>query len=51
MKDQAVDLCGAEGAAPPAAFLEKGEAFAFRCAGCGDCCRHREDVVLSGYDL
>ena len=51
MKDQAVDLCGAEGAAPPAAFLEKGEAFAFRCAGCGDCCRHREDIVLSGYDL
>lgn len=25
--------------------------FAFVCAGCGACCRHRHDLVLSGYDL
>lgn len=25
--------------------------FPFVCAGCGDCCRHRNDLVLSGYDL
>ena len=24
---------------------------AFLCRLCGDCCRHREDIVLSGYDL
>ena len=27
------------------------EPFPFVCAGCGDCCRHRRDLVLSGYDL
>lgn len=27
------------------------DAFPFVCAGCGDCCRHRNDLVLSGYDL
>lgn len=27
------------------------EPFDFACAGCGDCCRRRRDVVLSGYDL
>lgn len=25
--------------------------FDFACAGCGDCCRQRRDLVLSGYDL
>lgn len=25
--------------------------FDFVCAGCGDCCRQRRDLVLSGYDL
>ena len=25
--------------------------FAFACAGCGDCCRARRDLVLSGLDL
>lgn len=25
--------------------------FSFVCAGCGDCCRQRRDLVLSGYDL
>ena len=27
------------------------EAFDFACAGCGDCCRERRDLVLSGLDL
>lgn len=27
------------------------EPFAFVCAGCGDCCRARRDIVLSGLDL
>ena len=31
--------------------LEAGEPFDFVCAGCGDCCRNRRDLVLSGYDL
>lgn len=25
--------------------------FSFACNGCGDCCRGREDIVLSGFDL
>lgn len=25
--------------------------FAFACLGCGDCCRARRDLLLSGYDL
>ncbi len=33
----------------PALALD--EPFPFVCAGCGDCCRHRRDLVLSGYDL
>ena len=31
--------------------IAPGAAFAFACAGCGDCCRKRRDLVLSGYDL
>lgn len=31
--------------------IAAGESFAFVCAGCGDCCRERCDLVLSGYDL
>ena len=31
--------------------LAAGERFDFACAGCGDCCRQRRDLVLSGYDL
>ena len=33
----------------PALALEA--PFPFVCAGCGECCRHRNDLVLSGYDL
>lgn len=28
-----------------------GERFAFACAGCGECCRDRRDLILSGFDL
>ena len=31
--------------------LAAGDHFDFACAGCGDCCRRRRDLVLSGYDL
>ena len=31
--------------------LAAGDSFDFACAGCGDCCRKRRDLVLSGYDL
>ena len=29
--------------------LAAGDRFDFACAGCGDCCRQRRDLVLSGY--
>ncbi|OUQ40026.1 YkgJ family cysteine cluster protein [Faecalibacterium sp. An122] len=53
MRDHEIDLCGAEngGRSPEMPFLERDAAFSFRCAGCGGCCRGREDIVLSGYDL
>lgn len=31
--------------------LEQDASFPFVCRGCGDCCRARRDLVLSGYDL
>lgn len=31
--------------------LAPSDMFPFVCAGCGDCCRKRRDLVLSGYDL
>lgn len=31
--------------------LSTQDTFGFVCAGCGDCCRKRRDLVLSGYDL
>lgn len=53
MRDREIDLCGAEGGGrgPDMPFLERDAAFVFQCAGCGGCCRGREDIVLSGYDL
>ena len=53
MRDHDIDLCGAEGGgrAPDMPYLAAEDRFAFRCAGCGGCCRGREDLVLSGYDL
>lgn len=32
-------------------LLTPQDSFNFVCAGCGDCCRRRRDLVLSGYDL
>lgn len=53
MKDSQIDLCGELGHEEQDSFpfLERGERFAFACSGCGGCCRGREDIVLSGYDL
>ena len=54
MKDSQVDLCGQIGCADEEdtfPVLEQGDTFEFACNGCGDCCRGREDIVLSGYDL
>lgn len=53
MKDEQVDLWGQSGHMDMDQFpvLEKTDSFSFACAGCGDCCRGREDIVLSGYDL
>lgn len=31
--------------------LKPSDEFSFACAGCGDCCRSRRDLVLSGLDL
>ena len=31
--------------------LKLDDSFAFRCDQCGDCCRHREDILISPYDL
>lgn len=53
MKDEQVDLWGQSGHMDMEQYpvLEKTDSFSFACAGCGDCCRGREDIVLSGYDL
>ena len=51
LKDSQVDLCGRTDFTRTAPLLARDEAFSFACAGCGGCCRGREDIVLSGYDL
>ncbi len=53
MKDAQVDLCGQLGLAVEETFPVLGatDSFSFACSGCGGCCRGREDIVLSGYDL
>lgn len=53
IKDSQVDLCGRVDFRRDCALPDLGpeEAFSFACRGCGDCCRGREDIVLSGYDL
>ncbi|MBQ7858933.1 MAG: YkgJ family cysteine cluster protein [Faecalibacterium sp.] len=54
MNQQTIDL-GALADRPleqaGALSLAPADRFEFACAGCGDCCRSREDIVLSGYDL
>ena len=51
LKDSQVDLCGRTDFIRTAPLLARDEAFSFACAGCGGCCRGREDIVLSGFDL
>ena len=53
MKNSQIDLCGQIGCETEDVFpvLAPEDTFAFACSGCGDCCRGREDIVLSGYDL
>ncbi len=53
MKDAQVDLCGQINYAVEETFplLQQEDVFSFACNGCGDCCRGRQDIVLSGYDL
>jgi hypothetical protein len=47
--NQNIDLGGYGGADYP--DIPQDGDFSFQCAGCGDCCRKRKDIVLSGYDL
>ncbi len=53
MRDDHIDLCGqidfTRTDATP--LLARDAHFSFACNGCGDCCRGREDIVLSGFDL
>ena len=53
MRDHHIDLCGqidfTRTEATP--LLAREAHFSFACNGCGDCCRGREDIVLSGFDL
>lgn len=53
IKDSQVDLCGAVGFTRDTSMpdLTRDQLFSFACKGCGDCCRGRGDIVLSGYDL
>ena len=53
MRDEAIDLCGQINFTRTDAMplLERDAQFRFTCAGCGNCCRGREDIVLSGFDL
>ena len=50
MRDEAIDLCGQVDFTRTDAMplLERDAQFRFACAGCGNCCRGREDIVLSG---
>ena len=52
MRDEAIDLCGQVDFTRTDAMplLERDAQFHFACAGCGNCCRGWEDIVLSGYD-
>lgn len=53
MRDDHIDLCGQVDFTRTEAMplLEREAQFRFACAGCGDCCRGREDIVVSGFDL
>lgn len=47
MRDDHIDLCGQVDFTRTEAMplLEREEQFCFACAGCGDCCRGREDIA------
>lgn len=49
MRDDHIDLCGQVDFTRTEAMplLERETQFCFACAGCGDCCRGREDIVVS----
>lgn len=51
MRDTQIDLCGRVDFRREVPLLERDASFSFACAGCGNCCRGREDIVLSGFDL
>lgn len=51
LKDIQIDLCGRVDFTREAPLLGRDDEFSFACRGCGDCCRGREDIVLSGFDL
>ena len=53
MRDHHIDLCGQIDFTRTDAMplLAREAHFSFACSGCGDCCRGREDIVLSGFDL
>ena len=51
LKQSQLDLCGRVDFTREVPLLRRDEGFSFACAGCGDCCRGREDIVLSGFDL
>ena len=51
MRDNHIDLCGQVDFTRTTPLLARDEEFSFACAGCGNCCRGREDIVLSGFDL
>ena len=53
MRDHHIDLCGQIDFTRTEAMplLAREAHFSFACNGCGDCCRGREDIVLSGFDL
>ena len=53
MRDDHIDLCGQVDftRTEEMPLLGRQEQFRFACAGCGNCCRGREDIVLSGFDL
>ncbi len=53
MRDEMIDLCGRVDFVRDERMplLARTEQFRFACDGCGGCCRVRDDIVLSGYDL
>lgn len=51
LKNTQIDLCGRVDFTRETPLLHRDAAFSFACSGCGNCCRGREDIVLSGFDL